>query len=278
MFCVIYDTYKLSFLFFFFFNDTATTEIYTLSLHDALPISIVPCHCRLKLSGSPYVSTNDALNALGYSSRQLHASLQPQLPQLSFHIRYALYCQSTKSHQQFWSAHTARSDAEGPRMHWASVLRTPPASTRAVATAAVMREVLSPTGPSLQGALLLRWLTRLPALPRGGRGRRGRCRDLRRIRVCHLSHRNRCGGDFLRVQIVEPCECCVKRISPHGPAPSRAVEIEPILRAHHAAQTLAHPSRVTMVVQVRVDRRLTNRTGRMLPDRSEEHTSELQSP
>src|SRR5215813_15233714 len=26
-------------MFFFFFNDTATTEIYTLSLHDALPIS-----------------------------------------------------------------------------------------------------------------------------------------------------------------------------------------------------------------------------------------------
>src|SRR2546426_8400095 len=26
-------------LFFFFFNDTATTEIYTLSLHDALPVS-----------------------------------------------------------------------------------------------------------------------------------------------------------------------------------------------------------------------------------------------
>src|SRR3989449_2184407 len=28
----------MSFIFFFFFNDTATTEIYTLSLHDALPI------------------------------------------------------------------------------------------------------------------------------------------------------------------------------------------------------------------------------------------------
>src|SRR2546426_8470930 len=27
---------------FFFFNDTATTEIYTLSLHDALPISPAP--------------------------------------------------------------------------------------------------------------------------------------------------------------------------------------------------------------------------------------------
>src|SRR5256885_17256215 len=34
------DMSKLGCLFcFFFFNDTATTEIYTLSLHDALPIS-----------------------------------------------------------------------------------------------------------------------------------------------------------------------------------------------------------------------------------------------
>src|SRR6266487_6974334 len=29
--------------FFFFFNDTATTEIYTLSLHDALPIATRCC-------------------------------------------------------------------------------------------------------------------------------------------------------------------------------------------------------------------------------------------
>src|SRR5436853_4975971 len=32
------DLRLLVFVFFFFFNDTATTEIYTLSLHDALPI------------------------------------------------------------------------------------------------------------------------------------------------------------------------------------------------------------------------------------------------
>src|SRR3989442_12514369 len=32
---------RLTLLFFFFFNDTATTEIYTLSLHDALPISLL---------------------------------------------------------------------------------------------------------------------------------------------------------------------------------------------------------------------------------------------
>src|SRR5256885_4125888 len=35
-------------LFFFFFNDTATTEIYTLSLHDALPIFGFR-HARLRL-------------------------------------------------------------------------------------------------------------------------------------------------------------------------------------------------------------------------------------
>src|SRR6266853_1237657 len=32
---------EIFFVCFFFFNDTATTEIYTLSLHDALPIPIV---------------------------------------------------------------------------------------------------------------------------------------------------------------------------------------------------------------------------------------------
>src|SRR5256885_13673331 len=47
---------RLPFSFFFFFNDTATTEIYTLSLHDALPISppgaccIRDCH-RLSRPG-----------------------------------------------------------------------------------------------------------------------------------------------------------------------------------------------------------------------------------
>src|ERR1044071_8116030 len=38
---------------FFFFNDTATTEIYTLSLHDALPISYAPCRCGHHRSPRP---------------------------------------------------------------------------------------------------------------------------------------------------------------------------------------------------------------------------------
>src|SRR2546422_8390886 len=38
-------------LLFFFFNDTATTEIYTLSLHDALPISLRPFAARRAAAG-----------------------------------------------------------------------------------------------------------------------------------------------------------------------------------------------------------------------------------
>src|SRR5690554_8226507 len=38
--------------FFFFFNDTATTEIYTLSLHDALPIyGMMNQHSGYKIGG-----------------------------------------------------------------------------------------------------------------------------------------------------------------------------------------------------------------------------------
>src|SRR3712207_9316917 len=44
----------VSYSFFFFFNDTATTEIYTLSLHDALPI------CRLRRGRRRYARQADA--------------------------------------------------------------------------------------------------------------------------------------------------------------------------------------------------------------------------
>src|SRR2546428_3654926 len=51
---------------FFFFNDTATTEIYTLSLHDALPISV---------SVNQRLSEMAALRALGFSRRRIAATL-----------------------------------------------------------------------------------------------------------------------------------------------------------------------------------------------------------
>src|SRR5690625_5497243 len=47
---------SLSIVLFFFFNDPATTEIYTLSLHDALPI--------FKVRKTRYQSINTAKNTL----------------------------------------------------------------------------------------------------------------------------------------------------------------------------------------------------------------------
>src|SRR2546430_13352439 len=52
--------YKVVFVYFFFFNDTATTEIYTLSLHDALPIS----------------ATGRGLHAQGHGLRPVHRPCQ----------------------------------------------------------------------------------------------------------------------------------------------------------------------------------------------------------
>src|SRR5271168_1277100 len=53
------------FIFCFFFNDTATTEIYTLSLHDALPISII--HACFELSLPPHRVAK--LSGIGCSSK-----------------------------------------------------------------------------------------------------------------------------------------------------------------------------------------------------------------
>src|SRR5205823_14069678 len=44
---ISYFFFLLFFFFFFFFHDTATTEIYTLSLHDALPISAGMANIRV---------------------------------------------------------------------------------------------------------------------------------------------------------------------------------------------------------------------------------------
>src|SRR2546427_3406065 len=47
--------FVIDLVFFFFFNDTATTEIYTLSLHDALPICRVEMRAlcpRLRVCGA----------------------------------------------------------------------------------------------------------------------------------------------------------------------------------------------------------------------------------
>src|SRR3989442_13191644 len=71
---------------FFFFNDTATTEIYTLSLHDALPI----CHAR----DAPVA------DAAGFGTRRAHMGWQDRKSTRlnSSHVRisYAVFCLKKK--------------------------------------------------------------------------------------------------------------------------------------------------------------------------------------
>src|SRR5258705_8736357 len=64
---------------FFFFNDTATTEIYTLSLHDALPISETQRKNRntdaiRPKRALPYISAKAFLCALCASRSEEHTS------------------------------------------------------------------------------------------------------------------------------------------------------------------------------------------------------------
>src|SRR2546426_6686266 len=61
----------LLFLLFFFFNDTATTEIYTLSLHDALPICLVALSGTTSSSSSSRRSGGSAARRRGAPSRLL---------------------------------------------------------------------------------------------------------------------------------------------------------------------------------------------------------------
>src|SRR2546425_5637116 len=60
-------------MFFFFFNDTATTEIYTLSLHDALPI------LRRRRSGAPFaVAEPDDCDEEQQLDRREHGRRPPE--------------------------------------------------------------------------------------------------------------------------------------------------------------------------------------------------------
>src|SRR3989442_4031863 len=88
---------------FFFFNDTATTEIYTLSLHDALPIYRVPLahggakglerpQERLGVRGLDRVARSDRARATrDRKSTRLNSS----------HVRisYAVFCLKKKKHR-----------------------------------------------------------------------------------------------------------------------------------------------------------------------------------
>src|SRR2546422_3617972 len=85
---------------FFFFNDTATTEIYTLSLHDALPICV--------FGGTPYKDYTyifvggrggDSLDAQVRLARRRRAEDRKSTRLDSSHgyISYAVFCLKKKN-------------------------------------------------------------------------------------------------------------------------------------------------------------------------------------
>src|SRR3712207_6850938 len=93
----------------FFFNDTATTEIYTLSLHDALPILVsVRCHlvsaprgptCQHLLPLAPQPSSAPrgtyCLTALQAAVRNLDRK-STRLNSSHANISYAVFCLKKK--------------------------------------------------------------------------------------------------------------------------------------------------------------------------------------
>src|SRR5438477_6004786 len=81
----------------FFFNDTATTEIYTLSLHDALPISAGECRgggCR-----------RHRARALRRPDERLFSDRKStRLNSSHMSISYAVFCLKKKNHNYFSAA------------------------------------------------------------------------------------------------------------------------------------------------------------------------------
>src|SRR2546427_1792036 len=75
-------------LFFFFFNDTATTEIYTLSLHDALPI--------YSIRSSSMIRSRAWSRSLSLVSPKTRDRKSTRLNSSHSQISYAVFCLKKK--------------------------------------------------------------------------------------------------------------------------------------------------------------------------------------
>src|SRR5437763_14708182 len=92
--CVLYFfvfLFFLFFLFFFFFNDTAPTEIYTLSLHDALPI--------LALHGEPAFIANGARSG-DFRAQRLRSEEHTSELQSPMYLVCRLLLEKKKKHER----------------------------------------------------------------------------------------------------------------------------------------------------------------------------------
>src|SRR2546422_9417407 len=101
-----------TFLFFFFFNDTATTEIYTLSLHDALPISFGdgaieqrPCGCDFSFCEAHQRQARNRIAAefVRLAEDKIAAARDRKSTRLNSshgYISYAVFCLKKKKKKQ----------------------------------------------------------------------------------------------------------------------------------------------------------------------------------
>src|SRR2546422_6914839 len=93
---------------FFFFNDTATTEIYTLSLHDALPISRIRSLCTAAASRDhPPLARGTRRRRGAGASRRCRNEGQGRIDRKSTrlnsshgYISYAVFCLKKKKHHE----------------------------------------------------------------------------------------------------------------------------------------------------------------------------------
>src|SRR5256885_12190490 len=92
--------------FFFFFNDTATTEIYTLSLHDALPISLAnssvsaslgSCVCSMWTLDAPRFFHSASTVSSLYSWMLPSDRKSTRLNSSHLVISYAVFCLKKKN-------------------------------------------------------------------------------------------------------------------------------------------------------------------------------------
>src|SRR2546430_13717495 len=80
----------------FFFNDTATTEIYTLSLHDALPISICSFSSSVRLTAWTAISTTPVGSSIAGRRDRKSTRLNSSHSQIS----YAVFCLKKKNNHE----------------------------------------------------------------------------------------------------------------------------------------------------------------------------------
>src|SRR5439155_26443360 len=97
-----FSSYSLLFRFFlFFFNDTATTEIYTLSLHDALPIYL-PRRSSTFSATAPTTSARSLKSSTTSPSKPTYWLDRKSTRLNSSHvaISYAVFCLKKKKKKQ----------------------------------------------------------------------------------------------------------------------------------------------------------------------------------